>query len=326
MGGLSAEVTEKEFGDYFCKYGPVKDAVVMVDRNTGSSRGFGFITFEKEDAVAKVLSIEHEIKGKYVEIKRAEPREVARPMGYGDYGGRGGGGGRGNMNSRYPSNGPSGPRDYGYGNGGGYQQQGPGQQQGYGGRGGNNNNMGYRAYPNAATAGYSAAAMAYRGGAPYAMGAMPGYGYPTNAAMGGAPTMGYYNGAMAGGAGQYPAYNAGTDSPQSQPAYREENDYSDSPPPSKGGYDSSAIAAGYATAAMQMQQRAGQPQQAAAYGAAYGAPAYGYMVQGQPQAAPVQQQGGRPQGDASGGYPEGYGAYRGQAAAQGRADRSYRPY
>lgn len=76
VGGLSSEVTEKEFGDYFSKYGVVKDAVVMVDRNTGSSRGFGFITFEREETVEKVLSLEHEIKGKYVEIKRAEPREA----------------------------------------------------------------------------------------------------------------------------------------------------------------------------------------------------------------------------------------------------------
>jgi RNA-binding protein Musashi len=77
VGGLSSEVTEKEFGDYFSKFGNVKDAVVMVDRNTGSSRGFGFITFEKEETVDKVLNAEHEIKGKYVEIKRAEPREAA---------------------------------------------------------------------------------------------------------------------------------------------------------------------------------------------------------------------------------------------------------
>lgn len=41
MGGLASEITEKEFGDYFSQYGIVKDAVVMVDRNTGSSRGFG---------------------------------------------------------------------------------------------------------------------------------------------------------------------------------------------------------------------------------------------------------------------------------------------
>jgi hypothetical protein len=129
VGGLAAEVTEKEFGDYFSKFGIVKDAVVMVDRNTGSSRGFGyvilhflvqcrfcltsfgaaplsmcclldrllqvankwfftpspffscsacmvrFVTFEKEETVDVVMKTEHEIMGKYVETKRAEPRD-----------------------------------------------------------------------------------------------------------------------------------------------------------------------------------------------------------------------------------------------------------
>lgn len=76
VGGLSPDVTDKEFSEYFSKFGPVKDAIVMVDRNTGSSRGFGFVTFEKEDAVDAVMSKEHEIMGKYVETKRAEPRDV----------------------------------------------------------------------------------------------------------------------------------------------------------------------------------------------------------------------------------------------------------
>ncbi len=75
VGGLAPEITEKEFGDYFSKFGIVKDAVVMVDRNTGSSRGFGFVTFEAEDTVDSVMKIQHEIMGKYVEIKRAEPRD-----------------------------------------------------------------------------------------------------------------------------------------------------------------------------------------------------------------------------------------------------------
>lgn len=69
-------MSEKEFGDYFTQFGAVKDAVVMVDRNTGSSRGFGFITFEKEETVDKVTKQEHEIHGKFVEVKRAEPREA----------------------------------------------------------------------------------------------------------------------------------------------------------------------------------------------------------------------------------------------------------
>ncbi len=108
VGGLAPEITEKEFGDYFSKFGIVKDAVVMVDRNTGSSRGFGFVTFEAEDTVDQVMKIQHEIMGKYVEIKRAEPRDSRGNSGYdngggmygggamgGGYGGRGMGGGRG---------------------------------------------------------------------------------------------------------------------------------------------------------------------------------------------------------------------------------------
>lgn len=123
VGGLSMEVTEKEFGDYFSKYGPVKDAVVMVDRNTGSSRGFGFVTFEKEETVEKVMKVDHELKGKYVEIKRAEPRDASRGPSNGDRGydnnynqGNGGYNGNGNEN-----------RGRGGGRGGG---------RGHGGRGG----------------------------------------------------------------------------------------------------------------------------------------------------------------------------------------------
>ncbi len=63
--------------EYFGSYGTVKDAIVMVDRNTGSSRGFGFVTFEREETVDRVIKDEHEIKGKRIEIKRAEPRDNA---------------------------------------------------------------------------------------------------------------------------------------------------------------------------------------------------------------------------------------------------------
>ena len=47
----------------------------MYDRKTNRSRGFGFVTFEDEESVRTVLSRDHEIMGKFVEIKRAEPRE-----------------------------------------------------------------------------------------------------------------------------------------------------------------------------------------------------------------------------------------------------------
>jgi len=47
----------------------------MIDRKTSRSRGFGFVTFETEDSLPAVIRTEHEISGKWVEVKRAEPRE-----------------------------------------------------------------------------------------------------------------------------------------------------------------------------------------------------------------------------------------------------------
>ena len=56
VGGLPAEATDKEFAEYFAKFGEVKDAVVMVDRATSRSRGFGFITFEHEESVQVTIA------------------------------------------------------------------------------------------------------------------------------------------------------------------------------------------------------------------------------------------------------------------------------
>jgi len=47
----------------------------MFDRNTLRSRGFGFVTFADMEAARQVLSTSHELQGKYVEVKSAEPKE-----------------------------------------------------------------------------------------------------------------------------------------------------------------------------------------------------------------------------------------------------------
>lgn len=76
VGGLNPEVTENEFREYFSKFGGVKDAVIMFDRNTNRSRGFGFVTFEDEAGVEAVIQTkEHELAGKWMDVKRAEPRD-----------------------------------------------------------------------------------------------------------------------------------------------------------------------------------------------------------------------------------------------------------
>ncbi|CAN4100092.1 unnamed protein product [Withania somnifera] len=78
IGGLPVSLTEDELKEYFSSYGYVVEHQIMLDQNTGRSRGFGFVTFDNEEAVEKVLSNGrmHELCGKHVEIKRAEPRRA----------------------------------------------------------------------------------------------------------------------------------------------------------------------------------------------------------------------------------------------------------
>lgn len=48
VGGLPPTVTEQDFRKYFEEYGRITDAVVMIDRDTQRSRGFGFVSFDEE--------------------------------------------------------------------------------------------------------------------------------------------------------------------------------------------------------------------------------------------------------------------------------------
>ncbi|CAA6667340.1 unnamed protein product [Spirodela intermedia] len=76
VGGLASTVTEADFRSYFEQFGTITDVVVMYDHNTQRPRGFGFITYDSEDAVDNVLvKTFHELNGKMVEVKRAVPKE-----------------------------------------------------------------------------------------------------------------------------------------------------------------------------------------------------------------------------------------------------------
>ena len=48
VGGLAPSITDADFRSYFEEYGKITDAIVMIDRDTQRSRGFGFVTFEEE--------------------------------------------------------------------------------------------------------------------------------------------------------------------------------------------------------------------------------------------------------------------------------------
>lgn len=77
VGGLPSSCSQSELCRYFQNFGQVVESLVMYDHQTGNSRGFGFVTFNDTLAVDRVTEVEtHKILGKFVEVKRAEPRQV----------------------------------------------------------------------------------------------------------------------------------------------------------------------------------------------------------------------------------------------------------
>ncbi|XP_024032388.1 uncharacterized RNA-binding protein C660.15-like, partial [Morus notabilis] len=63
VGGIPTTVNEDEFRDFFSQFGEVKEHQIMRDHATSRSRGFGFITFETEQAVDDLL-----VKGNKLEM------------------------------------------------------------------------------------------------------------------------------------------------------------------------------------------------------------------------------------------------------------------
>jgi RNA recognition motif-containing protein len=76
IGGLPPDVTGDVFRGFFEQFGPVEDSVVILDKETGRPRGFGFVTFQDEDTADKVLANYEKncINGKWVECKKATPK------------------------------------------------------------------------------------------------------------------------------------------------------------------------------------------------------------------------------------------------------------
>lgn len=95
VGGLPFSTTDDELADAFSQFGTVASAKVITDRETGRSKGFGFVEFENDDEgkAAEAGMNGKEIGGRSVTVNEARPREE-RPRR--DFGGGGGGGGRQN--------------------------------------------------------------------------------------------------------------------------------------------------------------------------------------------------------------------------------------
>jgi len=121
VAGLPYDVDDAELEEIFEKFGKVVSAKVSIDRETGKSRGFGFVTMQEEqdgkDAIELLNDITLGRSRKPLVVKQAEDR----PGGGG--GNRGGGGGRPGGGGGYGGR-PGG--GYGGGSGGGYSGGGGG--------------------------------------------------------------------------------------------------------------------------------------------------------------------------------------------------------
>ena len=95
IGSLAFKASERDLEDAFGEFGTIEDVKVITDRDTGRSRGFGFVTFSSADAAKEALDAldGHEVCGREVKVSFARERG-------GDGGGGWGGGGYGGGRSR----------------------------------------------------------------------------------------------------------------------------------------------------------------------------------------------------------------------------------
>jgi RNA recognition motif-containing protein len=97
VGNLTYDVTDSTLAQLFEAHGTVQSAQVIMDRDTGRSKGFGFVEMGSDaEAQAAIQALNgKEVEGRALTVNEAKPRED-RGGGRGGYGGgRGGSGGRG---------------------------------------------------------------------------------------------------------------------------------------------------------------------------------------------------------------------------------------
>ncbi|KAG8364332.1 hypothetical protein BUALT_Bualt19G0117900 [Buddleja alternifolia] len=146
VGGLAWATTDQSLEQAFSQYGEVVDSKIINDRETGRSRGFGFVTFRDEQSMRDAIEAMNgqELDGRSITVNEAQSRGSGGgggggggfrggPRREGGYGGGGNGGGYGRREGGYSGGGGGyGRREGGYGGGreGGY---GGGREGGYGG-------------------------------------------------------------------------------------------------------------------------------------------------------------------------------------------------
>jgi len=119
VGNLSFNTTEQEVRDLFSQHGNVTEATLIIDKLTGRSRGFAFVSYDTEEAAQNAIDKldGQDVDGRKLTVNIARPKEEGRP--YGGGGGGGGGGGRSFGGPRGGGGGGGGGRGRDFGGGGG---------------------------------------------------------------------------------------------------------------------------------------------------------------------------------------------------------------
>lgn len=94
VGGLPYATQEDTLREYFAAAGNVVSAVIIMDKMTGRSKGFGFVEMSTEEEAQNAISMfnDKEFEGRKLTVNVARPMEARppRPQGAGSYGNRGG--------------------------------------------------------------------------------------------------------------------------------------------------------------------------------------------------------------------------------------------
>ena len=77
VGSVPFDLTEKQLENLFSEFGTVESARIIEDRDTGRSKGFGFVEMSNNDEAEKAIAglDEKEIKGRELKVNQARPRE-----------------------------------------------------------------------------------------------------------------------------------------------------------------------------------------------------------------------------------------------------------
>ncbi|OGI81795.1 hypothetical protein A3E95_00525 [Candidatus Nomurabacteria bacterium RIFCSPHIGHO2_12_FULL_44_22b] len=108
VGGLPYSTQEDALKDLFAQAGAVISAVIIMDKMSGRSKGFGFVEMGSAEEAQKAISMfnDQEFEGRKLTVNEARPMEARPPRS------SGGGGGYGGGNGGYGGGGRGGRREY----------------------------------------------------------------------------------------------------------------------------------------------------------------------------------------------------------------------